>query len=206
MKRIAIVGCLVLVLTSIGLLSCTRARPEPVAPTVPAAATTPLATLPGPTTTVVITPQPPPTSVPSGAGPTTVSVAGATPTAAPGTAPVLATPITVLPTSPPSGTFEHTVQWGDTLFSLARRYNTTVEALAALNGIQNPSAIEVGQVLQISGSAGSAPGSFTPYTVQPGDTLYGIAARFGKDVGDLIAANGLADPYWIWVGQVLVIP
>ncbi|MBC7261163.1 MAG: LysM peptidoglycan-binding domain-containing protein, partial [Chloroflexi bacterium] len=44
------------------------------------------------------------------------------------------------------------------------------------------------------------------YVVQPGDTLYGIAARFGKNVWDIIAANNLSDPYWIWVGQVLTIP
>ncbi|WP_147371133.1 LysM peptidoglycan-binding domain-containing protein, partial [Meiothermus luteus] len=43
----------------------------------------------------------------------------------------------------------HTVQPGETLFRIAQRYSTTVEALQALNGIQDPRRLRVGQVLQI---------------------------------------------------------
>jgi len=42
--------------------------------------------------------------------------------------------------------------------------------------------------------------------VQPGDTLYSIAARLNKNAWDIVVANNLADPHWISVGQVLVIP
>jgi peptidoglycan/xylan/chitin deacetylase (PgdA/CDA1 family) len=44
------------------------------------------------------------------------------------------------------------------------------------------------------------------YTVQGGDTLYAIAARFGTSVSAIVQANGIADPTQISVGQVLVIP
>ena len=44
---------------------------------------------------------------------------------------------------------KHIVKWGDTLGSIARKYNTTVEALVASNGIKNKNIIIAGQVLNI---------------------------------------------------------
>jgi LysM repeat protein len=100
----------------------------------------------------------------------------------------------------------HTVQPGDTLFSIARRYNTTVAAIQHANGIVNPWYIRVGQRLVIpQGSPPPSSGGST-YTVQPGDTLYSIAARLGKNVWDIVVANNLSNPNLILVGQVLTIP
>jgi len=44
------------------------------------------------------------------------------------------------------------------------------------------------------------------YRVQPGDTLYGIAVRFGVPVEQIIRANNLVPPYQLYVGQNLFIP
>jgi LysM repeat protein len=44
------------------------------------------------------------------------------------------------------------------------------------------------------------------YQVQPGDTLSGIAARFGTTVQELVELNGIADPSLIFPGQVLTLP
>jgi LysM repeat protein len=101
---------------------------------------------------------------------------------------------------------EYVVQPGDTLFSIAQRYGTTVDALSRANGLVNPWFVQVGQKLVIPQGSSSAPSGTTTYVVQPGDTLYSIAARFGKNVWDIIAANNLPDPQWISVGQTLVIP
>lgn len=116
-----------------------------------------------------------------------------------------------VPTTPPSGgTTTYTVQRGDTLYSIARRYGTTVEAIAAANGIANPSRIRVGQTLTIPGATGApapAPsGGGTTYVVQRGDNLFRIALRYGISYAYLAQYNGIADPSRIYVGQVLKIP
>ncbi len=106
----------------------------------------------------------------------------------------------------------YTVQRGDWFYSIARKFGVTVVALQAANPTVNPSAIYPGQVLNIpSGGTSSSPeatpsSSGTTYTVQPGDTLYSIAVRFGKSAYDLQIANHLANPSSIFVGQKLVIP
>ena len=51
-----------------------------------------------------------------------------------------------------------------------------------------------------------ATGGGTTYTVESGDTLYGIAGRFGTSVNAIAAANGISDPNYIYVGQQLTIP
>ncbi|MGA9349081.1 MAG: LysM peptidoglycan-binding domain-containing protein [Anaerolineae bacterium] len=100
----------------------------------------------------------------------------------------------------------YTVRWGDTLYSIARSYGTTVQALAQANGIANTSLIHVGQVLCIPSGPPSPPPSGPYYTVQRGDTLYSIARRYGTTVQAIAQANGILNPAYISVGQVLLIP
>lgn len=99
----------------------------------------------------------------------------------------------------------HTVQQGETLFSIARRYGTTVETLMRINGLDRPN-LEVGQVLRLPPPTPSPQSSpTTTYTVQPGDTLFGLARRFGVTVEALKSENGLAGAA-LSVGQVLKVP
>ncbi|MFY0582219.1 LysM peptidoglycan-binding domain-containing protein [Cystobacter fuscus] len=101
---------------------------------------------------------------------------------------------------------------GDTLSGIAQRHGTTVSALAQANGIKNPDLIQVGQKLSIPGKGGtsapSAPsaGSGGSYTVRSGDTLSGIAQRYGTTVSALAQANGISNPNLIQVGQKLRVP
>jgi len=108
----------------------------------------------------------------------------------------------------PSSTTTYTVKAGDTLYSIALRYNTTVQRLAELNNITNTSLIRVGQVLILpsSGSTTPPPSSSTTYTVKAGDTLSAIAARYNTTVSQLAAANNITNVNLIIVGQVLTIP
>lgn len=120
------------------------------------------------------------------------------------------------PAQTSSGSVSYTVKSGDSLSAIASRYGTTVAAIAARNGISNPNLIYVGQKLTIPTSGGSAPapapsapaqssGGGT-YRVRAGDTLSGIASRYGTTVAKLAALNHIANPNVISVGQVLQIP
>lgn len=117
------------------------------------------------------------------------------------------------------------VQRGDTLFKIAQRFGSTVQALAAANGLANPNAIQPGQALLIprgegapaapvvtlEAAAAPAPTAAPetgagPYVVQAGDSLFKIAQRFGTTVQAIAAANNLSNVNRLPVGLPLVIP
>jgi LysM repeat protein len=101
-------------------------------------------------------------------------------------------------------TASYVVRWGDTLSWIAVWNGTTVGQLQTLNNIVNPNRIYAGQALCLR-AAPSTP-SGTRYVVRWGDTLSGIAWRYGISYWDLALANNLANPNWIYAGQVLFIP
>ena len=117
-----------------------------------------------------------------------------------------------LPLSAHAQSQTHVVRRGDTLYSIARRYGTTVQAIMNTNGLSNRNFIWVGQRLTIpgtsSGSSSSQGGTYTggAYVVRRGDTLYSIARRYGTSVQAIVSANGLRNSNYIWVGQRLTIP
>jgi LysM repeat protein len=126
------------------------------------------------------------------------------------------TPIRVEPTATPpppavTGGCYYVVRRGDTLFSIARRYGSTIGAIAQANGLSNPRYIRAGQRLIIPGAypacapPPAVPGA-TVYVVRRGDTLYSIARRYHTTVAAIAWANGIANPHRIWVGQRLIIP
>jgi LysM repeat protein len=99
----------------------------------------------------------------------------------------------------PGTTQNYTVQRGDTLASIAQRFNTSLQNLINLNGIQNPNRVLVGQVLRVP----AAPPQVSHYTVRYGDTLFRIALRFGVSVHSLQVNNGIVNANRIYAGQVL---
>lgn len=104
----------------------------------------------------------------------------------------------------PAATVVHTVSWGETLSSIAARYGTTWQTLQALNGISNANIIYVGQRLVLrSGSTAST--AARSHTVVRGETLSGIAARYGTSWQQLAAKNGLRNPNLIYPGQRLLL-
>ena len=84
--------------------------------------------------------------------------------------------------------------------SAAQRFGTTVSTLTQLNGISNPDKIYAGNTIRVPEN-GSSGGGTQYYTIQPGDTLSGIAVKFGTTVSALARLNGISDPDKIYAGN-----
>ncbi len=99
----------------------------------------------------------------------------------------------------------HTVQSGQTLYSISKLYNTTVSNIQKWNNM-NGTNLEVGQRLIVSPSANSqtqqSSGSLMTYTVKKGDTLFSIANNNGISVSELKKFNNLSSNT-ISIGQKL---
>ena len=121
------------------------------------------------------------------------------------------------------------VERGDTLYSLAKKYNTSVDALAQANNLTQPYQLSVGQKLVLSGAETVAPVQedttdvlvvnkpvsavrattrvgLSDITVQPGDTLYSLSRKHSVPVNDLAVMNKLTPPFNLSVGQKLRVP
>lgn len=103
------------------------------------------------------------------------------------------------------------VRPGDSLSHIASRFGTSVSAIQRANGLRSANRIRAGQELLIPPKGGARyamRGATTPAThvVQRGESLSRIASRYGTSIGALQAANGLASPDHLKVGQRLTIP
>jgi LysM repeat protein len=124
-------------------------------------------------------------------------------------------------TAPAQAHVAHTVEPGETLWSIAAASNLTTQALAAANGLAEDGQIQAGSTVQIPSEQeaaaalaagqpvqtnGSAPEPMGAYVVQPGDTLSGIAARSGISVGQLAWMNGVDPSEPLLIGTPLKLP
>lgn len=109
----------------------------------------------------------------------------------------------VIPPGADTGFTEYVVRSGDTLWLLAQRFGTTIDAIMRLNGLTSDM-LNIGQVLRIPSSS-TAPVPYFRYTVRSGDTLWLLAQRFGTTVNAIKNLNGLSSDL-LNIGQVLLIP
>jgi LysM repeat protein len=96
---------------------------------------------------------------------------------------------------PPS----YTVKTGDTLSKIAERFGTDWQTLARINGITNPDRIAPEQTIRLPDGAAST----GTHIVRNGETLSGIAARYGTNAATLARINGIANPDLIRPDQQL---
>ena len=90
----------------------------------------------------------------------------------------------------------YTVVAGDTLYSIAKKHNTTVENLKALNGLTS-NLLSIGQKLTVP--------SMNIYVVKSGDTLYSIAKKYNTTVENLMKLNNLTSNL-LSINQELLVP
>ncbi len=102
---------------------------------------------------------------------------------------------------PDGGTIRYVVRSGDSLWLIAQKCNTTVDAIKRLNGLTSD-ILNIGQVLNIP-SSGSAP--YFEYTVRSGDTLWLLARRYGTTVDAIKKMSGITSDR-LSIGQILRIP
>ncbi|HEX3037388.1 MAG TPA: glycosyl hydrolase family 18 protein [Oscillospiraceae bacterium] len=94
----------------------------------------------------------------------------------------------------------YVVRQGDTVYSIAKEYGVSVQAIAKDNGMKNPDQLVVGQALVIMPSD-------VRHTVMYGQTLYAIARSYGTTIAAILAANPeITDSAKLSTGQVIVIP
>jgi LysM repeat protein len=151
------------------------------------------------------------------------STGGATggpyPSTAVSTTPVYTPPVVSYPAGTTITTVttytSYTVRAGDNLSAIAQRYSTTAQAIMSANAIANPDLLYVGQLLTIPRTRTTIVQprvqtvpvvSGRVYIVQPGDNLFSIGARFGRDVWAIAKRNGILDLNAIYIGQPLIIP
>ncbi len=116
------------------------------------------------------------------------------------------------PVGDANGNSTYAIAPGDSLASIARRFNTTVESLMFLNNLAETSRLTEGQVIIISKpitvkayvTRQDANGNLL-YTIQAGDTLYSLAGIFHTTTDTLMQLNGLKDAAAIRAGDVIIV-
>lgn len=106
----------------------------------------------------------------------------------------------------PLGTAAYTIRVGDTLYLIAQRFNTTVQAILVANPEITPERLYIGQVICVPQAQPTCPTGSTAYGIQSGDTLAVIARRFNTTVPALLAANPGIVPERLYIGQVICVP
>ena len=102
----------------------------------------------------------------------------------------------------------YVVQPGDTLYRIALNHGLTTQQLAQANGILNPSMIYAGQVLTIPDGSSSPEAEVTSisHLVEPGETLFRIAVKYGLSIQSVAQANNITNYDLVFAGQYLTIP
>lgn len=141
---------------------------------------------------------------------------------------IMAGQVLVIPSQPSQTTPRasspgtHIVVYGDTLSTIADRYNVSVDAIASANGITRATVLYAGDILTIpAGSAGIPPTSITPVTpvqpiypmvtpnwhyILPGQTMLQISMMYGVSPWAIAQANGIYNLNLIYSGTWLYIP
>lgn len=107
----------------------------------------------------------------------------------------------------PKGTIPYVLKPGDTYYTLARRFNTTIAAINSVNAGINPNNIQPGQTIYIPIRRSVV--SCSPrnrYIIKPGDTFSKLAHKYGISLAAITSLNPGIDPLNLQSGQVICLP
>jgi LysM repeat protein len=96
----------------------------------------------------------------------------------------------------------YTVRPGDTLYSIARSFSLSPDALMMENGIKDPTTLQIGQKLMLP----QIEKEYTIHEVARGDTLYGIAREYEVAIDRLCSINGISKDSLLKIGMELKVP
>ena len=179
-----LITCTILAIAALSLAACS----DDDEPATPVATAAPAETTPAPTAT------------PLARNPEPIIVTGA------------GLPSSGVPTTEEA--IEYTVEAGDTIGGISERFGVAADVIREANDIEDDQ-IFIGQVLTIprgtsapTNSETPVPGDGTTYTVQPGDTAFGIALEFDTTAEALAAANGMTEDEItnLQIGQIINLP
>ena len=220
MKKLNTVIFIIMVIILIGTSACTRAAYKaPVTKTEPTATLSfPVSTQPnvmgevisGTSTALAALGTFVPTTQPEAAtqgSQATVQIASAAATST-------AAPTIQVPTPTPGLPETYTLNKGESVYCLARRFNLSPIDVLSLNGLTGYETLPVGYILKIPGgsewnldTSRELLDHPTRYTVVSGDTIFTVACAFGDvDPNAIIFANSLTEPYELTPGQTIQIP
>jgi len=97
---------------------------------------------------------------------------------------------------------------GDTLWSISRKYNTSIEQILVLNDIKNKNILSPGQIIKIplNNSQITEKEDYITHIVKKGETLWSIAQKYNLEISSLLTINNFIDPHLISIGQEIKIP
>ena len=94
---------------------------------------------------------------------------------------------------------QYVIKPGDTLYNIAKRYNTNVDEIKKINNL-NSNMLKIGETILIPGTS-----NYQTYVIRTNDTLEGIALKYNTTVEDIMKANNLLTDD-VTVGQIILIP
>lgn len=94
---------------------------------------------------------------------------------------------------------QYVIKPGDTLYNIAKRYNTNVDEIKRINNL-NTNMLKIGETILIPGTS-----NYQTYVIRTNDTLEGIALRYNTTVENIMKANNLLTDD-VTVGQIILIP
>lgn len=94
---------------------------------------------------------------------------------------------------------QYVIKPGDTLYNIAKRYNTNVDEIKRINNL-NTNMLKIGETILIPGTS-----NYQTYVIRTNDTLEGIALKYNTTIEDIMKANNLLTDD-VTVGQIILIP